>query len=38
MKDSTGEHLSFFIKDPNNYMIEFKSFKNSSETFKTVIK
>lgn len=33
MKDSIGEHLSFFIKDPNDYMIEFKCFKNNSEIF-----
>jgi len=33
MKDKTGEHLSFFITDPNGYMIEFKSFKDASEVF-----
>jgi extradiol dioxygenase family protein len=35
MEDSIGEHLSFFIKDPNDYMIEFKCFKVSSETFES---
>jgi len=29
-----GEHLSFFITDPNEYTIEFKSFKNYGEVFK----
>lgn len=33
MEDKIGEHLSFFIKDPNGYMIEFKSFKNKNEVF-----
>ena len=33
MKEKVGEHLSFFIKDPNGYMVEFKSFKNSDEVF-----
>ena len=33
MEDNIGEHLSFFVKDPNDYMIEFKCFKNSSEIF-----
>ena len=35
MEDSIGEHLSFFIKDPNDYIIEFKCFKVSSETFES---
>lgn len=34
LEDETGEHSSFFIKDPNDYMLEFKSFKNSNEMFK----
>lgn len=34
MEDSIGEHLSFFVKDPNDYMIEFKCFKNENDTFK----
>jgi len=33
LEDKIGEHLSFFIKDPNGYMIEFKSFKNDEEVF-----
>ncbi|GAA3597801.1 VOC family protein [Flavivirga amylovorans] len=33
MENKVGEHLSFFITDPNGYMIEFKSFKNAKETF-----
>ncbi len=33
MEDKIGEHLSFFITDPNDYMIEFKSFKNNHEVF-----
>ena len=34
MKSSIGEHVSFFIKDPNDYMIEFKCFKNGADVFK----
>ena len=34
LKDKTGEHLSFFIKDPNDYMLEFKSFKEPKDMFK----
>ena len=33
LKDKTGEHHSFFVKDPNDYMLEFKSFKNSKDVF-----
>ena len=33
MKENIGEHLSFFVKDPNDYMIEFKCFKNTNEVF-----
>ena len=35
LKDKTGEHMSFFIKDPNDYMIEFKSFKIEEDMFKS---
>ncbi|WP_347924142.1 bleomycin resistance protein [Pontimicrobium sp. SW4] len=35
LKDKLGEHLSFFIKDPNDYMLEFKSFKEPKEMFKS---
>ncbi len=34
MKGNVGEHLSFFVEDPNNYMIEFKSFKEKASVFK----
>jgi extradiol dioxygenase family protein len=33
MKNKIGEHLSFFITDPNGYMIEFKSFKTDNDVF-----
>lgn len=33
LKDRTGEHTSFFVKDPNDYMLEFKNFKNIGDTF-----
>ncbi len=33
LKDKTGEHLSFFINDPNDYMLEFKSFKEPKDMF-----
>ncbi|WP_203257086.1 VOC family protein [Hyunsoonleella ulvae] len=35
MENKVGEHLSFFITDPNGYMIEFKSFKSKREIFET---
>lgn len=35
LKGKPGEHTSFFIKDPNDYMLEFKNFKNSSSIFKS---
>ena len=35
MKDKVGEHLSFFVQDPNGYMVEFKSFKDPTEIFST---
>lgn len=28
-----GHHKSFFIRDPNGYFIEFKSFENDKEVF-----
>jgi len=34
LKDKIGEHTSFFVKDPNDYMLEFKSFKDSADVFK----
>lgn len=33
LKDKTGEHFAFFIKDPNDYMIEFKCFNNPKDIF-----
>lgn len=35
MQDKVGEHLSFFVQDPNGYMVEFKSFKEPKDTFAT---
>ena len=32
-ENKVGEHLSFFVKDPNGYMVEFKSFKDHGEIF-----
>ncbi|MFL1010912.1 VOC family protein [Flavisericum labens] len=34
LKGKVGQHHSFFVKDPNEYMLEFKSFKNSQDIFK----
>ncbi len=33
LKDKVGEHVSFFIQDPNGHMVEFKSFENEKEMF-----
>ena len=33
LKGKKGEHISFFVKDPNGYMVEFKSFSNENEVF-----
>lgn len=35
LENKTGEHQSFFIKDPNDYTVEFKCFKNSNEVFES---
>jgi extradiol dioxygenase family protein len=35
LESKAGEHLSFFLKDPNDYQIEFKSFKNAEDIFST---
>lgn len=32
-ENKVGEHLSFFVTDPDGYQIEFKSFKNPEEIF-----
>ncbi len=33
LKGKTGEHVSFFIQDPNGHMAEFKSFRDQKEMF-----
>ncbi len=33
LKNKPGEHISFFVKDPNGFMIEFKSFRESDSIF-----
>ncbi|TYP98886.1 hypothetical protein C7447_102204 [Tenacibaculum adriaticum] len=33
LKGKSGEHSSFFIKDPNGYFIEFKSFIKEDNMF-----
>ncbi|MGB5554886.1 MAG: VOC family protein [Flavobacteriaceae bacterium] len=33
LRDKTGEHISFFIKDPNGHMVEFKCFRDQKEMF-----
>lgn len=33
LKGKKGEHTSFFIKDPNDYMLEFKTFKDPKTIF-----
>ncbi|MCA0931819.1 bleomycin resistance protein [Lutimonas saemankumensis] len=33
LQDKPGEHLSFFVTDPNEYRVEFKCFKNSNDVF-----
>lgn len=33
LQDKAGEHASFFIMDPNGFMLEFKTFKNVEDVF-----
>ncbi|MGB5498135.1 MAG: VOC family protein [Maribacter sp.] len=33
LKNKIGEHVSFFITDPNGFTVEFKSFTNQKEMF-----
>jgi hypothetical protein len=33
LKGKKGEHISFFVKDPNGYMVEFKSFSEEADIF-----
>ncbi len=35
LKDKSGEHNSFFVNDPNGYMLEFKNFKKYNNIFKS---
>ncbi len=35
LEGKSGEHRSFFVKDPNGYTVEFKCFKTEDEVFKT---
>ncbi|RPD98682.1 bleomycin resistance protein [Aureibaculum marinum] len=35
LKGKKGEHASFFVKDPNDYMVEFKTFAIKEDVFKT---
>lgn len=35
LENKKGEHLSFFIKDPDGYSVEFKHFKYAEEIFST---
>ena len=35
LENQPGEHLSFFVQDPNGYMVEFKSFREEGDIFKT---
>ncbi|NHF60500.1 bleomycin resistance protein [Flavobacteriaceae bacterium TP-CH-4] len=33
LRGQSGEHISFFVKDPNGYMVEFKHFRDQNEMF-----
>jgi extradiol dioxygenase family protein len=33
LKEENGEHMSFFVEDPNGYTIEFKSFADNDSIF-----
>lgn len=35
LESKVGEHKSFFVKDPNDYTVEFKCFTNSKEVFES---
>lgn len=35
LEHKTGEHKSFFVKDPNAYTVEFKCFSNPNDIFKS---
>lgn len=34
LENEAGEQYSFFIQDPNGYMVEFKSFKEPKDVFR----
>lgn len=34
LENKTGEHQSFFVKDPNDFTVEFKCFTSSEDVFK----
>ena len=33
LKNKSGEHTSFFVEDPNGYVVEFKCFKEAKQVF-----
>ena len=35
LENKVGEHNSFFVKDPNDFTVEFKCFENSDEVFQS---
>lgn len=35
LENKTGEHRSFFVKDPNDYTVEFKCFTKANEVFES---
>lgn len=35
LENKVGEHSSFFVKDPNEYTVEFKCFVNSEDVFQS---
>ena len=35
LENKVGEHQSFFVKDPNDFMVEFKCFSKKDEMFKS---
>jgi len=35
LKNKKGEHTSFFVEDPNGYVVEFKCFKEAKQVFAT---
>ncbi|MBC2838489.1 VOC family protein [Robiginitalea sp. SC105] len=35
LQDKPGAHRSFFVEDPNGFMVEFKNFLNPGDVFRT---